>query len=157
MGDFWLNYEYFNGTEWVDFVYGGEWREKEKLEDVRETRLQKYVRTEPKNVAHKYEIQAEFFKRNNIRPQWHWAKYEWGTLNEATGQWDGGVGLIQRDEVDYALMKDEFKPSKTNSKVVTYSSVVGYGHSYLWTRTLQELHPRWNLIGLFTKGYKSQS
>ena len=54
-------------------------------------------------IAYEWEIQAAFFKYNNITPHWINANYTWGTLNETTGQWSGAVGLIQRDEADYAI------------------------------------------------------
>ena len=107
------------------------------------------------NIARAWEIQAAFFETNNIRPQWHWAHYEWGTLNYTTGQWSGAVGLIQRDEVDYAV--NDFAFTHARSKVVTLSPGVIFSPLYLFTRYPQELSPTWNLIGLFTKGYKSQN
>ena len=113
-----------------------------------------WVKLEPKNIAWVWEIQAVFFETNNIRPQWHWAFYDRGTLNYTTGQWSGNVGLIQRDEVDYAIYN--FGLTHAISKMATFSPVTLYGPQYLWTRYLQELPPTWNLIGLFTKGYKSQ-
>ena len=29
--------------------------------------------------------------------------YTWGSVNKTTGLWSGGVGMIQRDEADYAI------------------------------------------------------
>ena len=54
-------------------------------------------------IAWEWEIQVAFFESNNIKPQWINANYTWGTLNYTTGQWSGAVGLIQRDEADYAI------------------------------------------------------
>ena len=113
-----------------------------------------YVPTEPTNIAWESEIHAAFFERNNIRPQWHWTN-DWSTLNEKTGQWSGAIGLIQRDEVDYAVRS--FLQTYTDSKVVTFSAAEKYSPMYLWSRKPREFPPTWNLIGLFTKGYKSRS
>ena len=55
------------------------------------------------SVAKEWEIQAAFFESNNIIPNWIYANQTWGTLNKTTGQWSGAVGLIQRDEADYAI------------------------------------------------------
>ena len=54
------------------------------------------------NIAEEWEIQAVFFKTNNIQPTWLNANYTWGTLNYTTGQWSG-ASEIQRDEADYAI------------------------------------------------------
>ena len=103
------------------------------------------------SVAQEWEIQAAFFKYNNITPHWINANYTWGTLNYTTGQWSGAVGLIQRDEVDYAIFG--FSVTHPRSKVAAFSPGI-YHTSYCWlTRYPQELTPMWNLFGLFTKGY----
>ena len=39
------------------------------------------------SVAREWEIQAIFFKYNNITPHWINANYNWGILNYTTGQW----------------------------------------------------------------------
>ena len=107
------------------------------------------VLAEPYNVAYEEEIHAAFFKRNNIRPQWHWTNVKVSTLNEKTGQWSGAIGLVQRDEVDYAV--GSFFPTYTTSKVVTFSAAKTYSPIYLFSRKPRELSSTWNLIGLFTK------
>ena len=106
------------------------------------------------NMAHEWEMQAAFFKYNNINPHWINCNYTWGSLNYTTGQWSGAIGLIQRDEADYALFG--FGMTHERNKVATFSP--GYFHdSFNWlTRYPQELTPMWNLFGLFTKGYNSQ-
>ena len=106
------------------------------------------------NVANEWETQAAFFKYNNITPQWFNANYTWGTLNETTGQWSGAVGMIQRDEVDYALWG--FGGTYARSKVAAFSPGIEYSPYYWLTRYPQELPPTWNLLGLFTKEYNSQ-
>ena len=108
--------------------------------------LQPYVRYE--NIARHWEIQAAFFKFNNITPHWINANGSWGTLNYTTGQWSGQVGLIQRDEVDYALFV--FAGTYPRSKVATFS-LITYGPRHWLTRYPRELTPMWNLLGLFTK------
>ena len=55
------------------------------------------------NLVQEWEIQAAFFESNNIKPHWLNANYTWGSLNETTGQWSGALGMIQRDEADYAI------------------------------------------------------
>ena len=55
------------------------------------------------NMAWEWEIQAAFLESYSITPHWINANYTWGSLNKTTGQWSGGVGLIQRDEADYTL------------------------------------------------------
>ena len=104
------------------------------------------------NIAQEHEIQEAFFKTNNIKPIWLWAYQNWGTLNYTTGQWSGAVGMIQRDEADYALFG--FLGTYNRSKVATFS-LTQYQPSYWLTRYPLELPPTWNLLGLFTKGYIS--
>ena len=106
------------------------------------------------NVAHEWETQAAFFKYNNIKPQWFNAFFNWGSLNETTGQWSGAVGMIQRDEVDYAIWG--FAGTYARSKVAAFSPGIEYSPYYWLTRYPQELPPTWNLLGLFTKEYNSQ-
>ena len=100
------------------------------------------------NVAWEWEIQAAFFKYNNIKPQWINANYTWGTLNYTTGQWSGAVGLIQRDEADLAL---SFIVTYPRSKVAAISQGYEYVPFHWLTRYPLELPPTWNLLGLFTK------
>ena len=105
-------------------------------------------------VAWEWEIQAIFFKYNNITPHWINCNYTWGTLNYATGQWSGAVGLIQRDEADYAIF--DFSGSYGRSQVAAFSPGIEYSPLHWLTRYPQELSPTWNLLGLFTEGYSSQ-
>ena len=106
------------------------------------------------NVAWEWEIQAAFFKYNNITPHWINCNYTWGTLNYTTGQWSGAVGLIQRDEADYAIFG--FAGTHPRSKVAAFSPGIQYTPIHWFTRYPQELTPIWNLFGLFTKEYNSQ-
>ena len=108
------------------------------------------------SMAHEWEMQAAFFKSNNITP--HWIKagnmfmgLNMSLLNETTGQWSGAVGLIQRDEVDYAI--PAFAGTHPRSKVASFSPGTDYRPNHWLTRYPQELTPMWNLFGLFTKGY----
>ena len=105
-------------------------------------------------VAWEWEIQAAFFKYNNITPQWLNANYSWGWLNETTGQWSGAVGMIQRDEADYAIFG--FGGSYPRSKVASFSPGNMFTPYYWLTRYPLELSPTWNLLRLFTKAKKSQ-
>ena len=67
------------------------------------------------NVAYHWELEEMFFIKNNIKPEWiQFSTNDWGYLDETTGQWSGAVGLIQRDEADYAI--SEFSVSYTRSK-----------------------------------------
>ena len=111
-----------------------------------------YVGYEP--VALEWEIQAAFFKHNNITPHWINANGTWGTLNYTTGLWDGAVGLIQRDEADYAICC--FAGTVPRSEVAAFSPGTEYAPLHWLTRYPQELSPIWNLFGLFTKGYNPQ-
>ena len=106
------------------------------------------------NIAQEWEIQAAFFETNNIKPQWLNANYTWGTLNDTTDQWSGAVGMIQRNEADYAICC--FAGTYTRSKVAAFSPGIEYSPYYWFTRYPLELPPTWNLLGLFTKGYVSQ-
>ena len=106
-------------------------------------------------VAHEWETQAAFFKYNNITPQWINANYTWGTLNYTTGQWSGAVGMIQRDEADYAICC--FTGTYPRSKVAAFSPGTKFQPYYWLTRHPLELPPTWNLLGLFTKANKSQT
>ena len=105
-------------------------------------------------VSHEWEIQAAFFKYNNITPHWINANYTWGTLNYTTGQWSGAVGMIQRDEADYAIWG--FAGTHPRSKVAAFSPGIQYLPFHWLTRYPLKLSPTWNLFGLFTMGYNSQ-
>ena len=105
-------------------------------------------------VAWIWEVQAAFFKYNNITPHWINANYTWGALNETTGQWSGAVGMIQRDEVDYAIFG--FAGTHPRSKVAAFSPGMEFLPHHFLTRYPLELSPIWNLLGLFTKAIKSQ-
>ena len=105
-------------------------------------------------LAKEWEIQAAFLKFNNIKPHWINANFTWGSLNETTGQWSGAVGLIQRDEADYAIFG--FAGTYPRSKVSVLSATIYYPYYWL-TRYPLELPPTWNLLGLFTKEYNSQN
>ena len=105
-------------------------------------------------VAWEWEIQAAFFKDNNITPHLFNCNYTWGTLNETTGQANGAVGMIQRDEADYAIFG--FGGSYPRSKVASFSPGNMFTPYYWLTRYPLELSPTWNLLGLFTKAKKSQ-
>ena len=106
------------------------------------------------NLAHEWEVQAIFFNSYNITPHWINANWTWGTLNYTTGQWSGAVGLIQRDEADYAIWG--FAGTHPRSKVAAFSTGIEYSPYHWLTRYPLELTPMWNLLGLFTKGYISQ-
>ena len=101
------------------------------------------------NVAWEWEIQAAFFKYNNITPHWINANYNWGSLNLTTGQWSGAVGMIQRDEADYAIFG--FRGTYGRSTVAAFSAGTNYQPLHWLTRYPLELSPTWNLLGLFTK------
>ncbi len=106
------------------------------------------------NIAFEWETQAAFFQFNNITPNWFNANYTWGTRNITTGQWSGAVGMIQRDEADYAIFG--FSGTYPRSKVAAFSPGTNYAPYYWLTRYPVELSPTWNLLGLFTKAMKSQ-
>ena len=106
------------------------------------------------SIAREWEIQAAFFETNNIKPIWLDAYYDWGILNYTTGQWSGAVGMIQRDEADYAVCC--FMGTYARSKVAAFSHGKDYVPYHWLTRYPLELPPTWNLLGLFTKGYISQ-
>ena len=105
------------------------------------------------SMAWEYEIQEAFFETNNIQPTWFNCNYTSGTLNYTTGQWSGAVGMIQRDEADYAI--PGFVIDSLTNKVAAFSPSL-YTPIYWLTRYPLELPPTWNLLGLFTKGYISQ-
>ena len=113
--------------------------------------VQPYVGYE--TVAYEWEIQAAFFKYNNITPHWINCNSTWGSLNYTTGQWSGAVGLIQRDEADYAIWG--FGVTCARSKVAAFSPGIDYQPDHWLTRYPRELTPMWNLLGLFTKEYNS--
>ena len=102
-------------------------------------------------IAWEWEIQAAFFKYNNITPHWINANYTWGWFDNTTDQWTGAVGLIERDEADYAICC--FAGTHPRSKVAAFSPGIDYAPYHWLTRYPLELTPMWNLFGLFTKGY----
>ena len=105
-------------------------------------------------VVWEWETQAAFFKYNNIKPQWINCNFSWGWLDESTGQWSGAVGMIQRDEADYATTG--FAGTHPRIKVADFSPGLEYTPYYWLTRYPLELPPTWNILGLFTKAKKSQ-
>ena len=70
------------------------------------------------SICYYWEIQAAFSQYNNIKHHWINGLAS-GTLNYTTGQWSGAVGLIQKDEVDYAIFA--FKGTYPRSKVAAFS------------------------------------
>ena len=106
------------------------------------------------NIAWEWEIQAAFFETNNIKPIWLNANYTWGWLDNVTNTWTGAVGMIERDEADYAIQG--FAGTYPRSKVTAFSPGTYYNPKHWLTRYPLELTPMWNLFGLFTKGYNSQ-
>ena len=106
------------------------------------------------HIAYDWEIQAAFFTYNNITPHWFNCNYNWGRLNKTTGQWSGAVGMIQRDNADYAILG--FAGTYGRSKVAAFSPGIVFSPYYWFTRYPLELPPTWNLLGLFTKAIKSQ-
>ena len=109
-----------------------------------------YVSHNP--VSYEWEIQEAFFKYNNITPHWINCNYTWGWIDNVTNQWTGAVGLIERDEADYAICC--FGGSHGRSMVAAFSPATSYMPYYWLTRYPLELPPTWNLLGLFTKGIK---
>ena len=105
-----------------------------------------------KSMSWEWETQAAFFKFYNIKPIWLNTNTA-GTLNYTTGQWSGAVGMIQRDEADYAVAG--FTGTHPMSKVAAFSPSEHLPFYWL-TRYPLELPPTWNLLGLFTKGCISQ-
>ena len=103
------------------------------------------------NVAWEWEIQAAFFTTYNIHPQWINCNYTWGSMNHTTGQWSGAVGLIQRDEVDYAVFG--FTGTYSRSKVAAFPPATDFNQLVWLTRYPKRLSPTWNLVGLFSKVY----
>ena len=101
-------------------------------------------------VSYEWEIQEAFFKYNNITPHWINCNYTWGWIDNVTNKWTGAVGLIERDEADYALWG--FGATYARSKVAEFSPGIEYAPYHWLTRYPQKLSPTWNLIGLFTKG-----
>ena len=106
------------------------------------------------NIAFEWEINAAFFKYNNITPHWINCNWTWGWIDNVTNQWTGAVGMIERDEVDYAICG--FAGTYGRSKVSAFSPGIQYLPYHWLTRYPLELTPMWNLFGLFTKGYNSQ-
>ena len=94
-----------------------------------------------KNVAYQWELEEMFFIKNNIKPEWiQFSTNDWGYLNETTGQWSGAVGLIQRDEADYAI--SEFSAFYARGKVVAFSPT-SFKPRY-WATTRRRKSPIWN-------------
>ena len=107
----------------------------------------------PGNIAQEWELQTGFFDSNNIKPKWFNCNGTWGSLNKTTGQWSGAVGMIQRDEADYAIKL--FSGTYGRSQIAAISPT-RFSPKFWFTRYPQELSPTWNLFGLFTKEFKSQ-
>ena len=106
------------------------------------------------SVAYEWEIAAAFFETNNIKPVFLNCNYTWGWLDNVTNTWTGAVGMIERDEADYAICC--FAGTHGRIQVATFSQPIDFAPLHWLTRYPQELSPTWNLIGLFTKGHISQ-
>ena len=104
-------------------------------------------------VSYEFEIQAAFFKYNNIIPHWMNSNYTWGWYDNITNKWTGAVGKIESDEVDYAICC--FGGTHARSTVAFFSPPLQYMPYHWLTRYPLELPPTWNLLGLFTKELKT--
>ena len=104
----------------------------------------------PEPVSREWEVQDKFFTSNNIIPKWNHGGQDWGRQNATTGKWSGMVGMIEKDEVDYALCC--FSGTYPRSQIAFFSPGIYYFPSHWLTRYPQELSPTWNLLRLFTKG-----
>ena len=100
------------------------------------------------SIAWDWEIEASFFELYNIKPQFIFCN-TWGIENKTTGQWTAAVGMVQRDEVDYATCC--FTVTHSRSKVADFTPGINYFELYWLTRYPQQLSPTWNLFNLFTK------
>ena len=105
-------------------------------------------------ISMEWELQSAFFASYNVKPTWFNANGTWGTLNYTTGQWSGAVGMIQKDEVDYALWG--FAGTYDRSTAAAFCPGIDFNPLHWLTRYPKELSPTWNLLGLFTKGHISQ-
>ena len=101
-------------------------------------------------ISWPWEILESFLQNNNIHP--HWTNVGWniGLLNHSTGQWSGGVGMIQSDKIDILAVDvfDSFD-SVTIANVSHYSPPIRQLKFHWFTRWPQELSPTWNLLYLF--------
>ena len=101
-------------------------------------------------VSHEWEAQATFFEFYNITPKWinccenckvhigheknndkndtlAWRR-GYGLEDKKTGQWSGAVGMLQRDEADYALPDSSLTYHK--SKVAAFSPPIRFKPLY---------------------------
>ena len=132
--------------------YGGRFEVNNITEEMVKYPVAPYVRYV--SVARRWEVQEEFFQYYKIKPHWLNANDNWGKLNATTGKWSGAIGMIQRDEADYAIRG--FAGTYGRSKVAAFSPGTDYKSIHWLTRYPLELTPMWNLLGLFTKVYNSQ-
>ena len=135
------NFPNFFSTYW-------DYENNRQMEEMVEFPVKIIVPDAPHNIAHKWEIQKAFFESNNIRPIWHWAG---GRMNYTSSQWSGPIGLIQRDEVDYAVntfICDRY----AGIHLIPCSQGDHFTPYYIFTRYPKAFPPTWNLTGLFTKG-----
>ena len=123
-------------------------------------------------ISWMWEVQKAFFQQNNIQPHWFNFLTKTGggreggglggfnefnhTILDQTGQnvtpghWTGYLGMIERDEVDYAVVPSTTTYGKNN--YFTSSAPYQFAPDYFFTRYPLELSPIWNLTRLFTKG-----
>ena len=150
-----LGFEEVCKEKYVKIAYNNRLRKNGRLVDNISGEMIKYpprIRLSSINVVWEWEIQDMFFKTNNIKPQWYYCNSTWGTLNETTGQWSGAVGMIQRDEADYAI--DVFAVTYSRSQVAAFSPTHFSPRSWI-TKFPEKLSPMWNLFGLFTEVFLS--
>ena len=146
---------YWEGTrydDWeaefgVDQITGQMWKDKDRYEQSHPSKGFHYP------VSHEWEIQATFFEFYNITPEWincceNCAKpnlfgldNETDTLarrraegieDKTTGQWSGAVGMLQRDEADYAL--PNYALTYYKSRVAAFSPAIRYTPLYWISR-----------------------
>ena len=127
-----------------------------KVNNITDTMIKYSIRTsvEYGSVSYEWEVQAMFFSHYNIKPYWFNCNFTWGWIDNETDTWTGAVGMLERDEADYAIFG--FGGTLGRVQVTDFSPPTDYFPTYWLTRYPRRVSPTWNLLGLFTKDQNSQ-
>ena len=139
-----------HGQFYIDWYWDWDWENEEwKIEYYMLEYPPIEVSDEYSQRSWDWEIQAQFFKSNNITPHW-FGDTSLVSLVESQGQlvWTGFMGLIHNNKVDYCPV-----PKIVNTVALNMfadSSSVIKNPQYHWiTRLPDQLPLHWNLLYLF--------
>ena len=105
-------------------------------------------------IPYPWEILNAFMEKNHIHPHWFDVGDEPSFLT-GEGEWRGGTGMIQRDEVDFraAQIMDSYS-IVAMGKCCHISPAIRNIKYHWFSRLPQKISPTWNLLYLFPEELK---